>query len=102
MNKEEIKPMPSNVDAEQALLGCILKGGEREQEIAMAWIREDEAFYSFDNKLIWESMRDLYKDGVEIDNITLSNKVKEVNGDAKIYYITGLTETVPSTARVEN
>ena len=102
MNKEEIKPMPSNIDAEQALLGCILKGGEREQEIAMAWIREDEAFYSFDNKLIWESMRDLYKDGVEIDNITLSNKVKEINGDAKIYYITGLTETVPSTARVEN
>ena len=99
---KEIKLLPSNIEAEQALLGCILKGGEREQEIAMAWIRESDAFYSFDNKLIWESMSDLYKDGVNIDSITLSSKVKDLNGDGKVYYITGLTETVPSTAQVEN
>mgnify|MGYP001390460504 FL=1 len=99
---KEIKLLPSNIEAEQALLGCILKGGEREQEIAMAWIRESEAFYSFDNKLIWESMSDLYKDGVDIDSITLSSKVKDLNGDGKVYYITGLTETVPSTAQIEN
>ena len=99
---KEIKIMPSASDAEQALLGCIIQGGEREQEIAMAWIRDDEAFYNFDNKRIWTSMAELYKDGVEIDVITLTNKVKDMHGDGKAYYITGLTESFISTANVEN
>ena len=94
--------MPSASEAEQALLGCIIQGGEREQEIAMAWIRDDEAFYNFDNKRIWTSMAELYKDGVEIDVITLTNKVKDMHGDGKAYYITGLTESFISTANVEN
>ena len=99
---KEIKVMPSASEAEQALLGCIIQGGEREQEIAMAWIRDDEAFYNFDNKRIWTSMAELYKDGVEIDVITLTNKVKDMHGDGKAYYITGLTESFISTANVEN
>ena len=94
--------MPSASEAEQALLGCIIQGGEREQEIAMAWIRDDEAFYNFDNKRIWTSMAELYKDGVEIDVVTLTNKVKDMHGDGKAYYITGLTESFVSTANVEN
>ena len=94
--------MPSASEAEQALLGCIIQGGEREQEIAMAWIRDDEAFYNFDNKRIWTSMADLYKDGVDIDVVTLTNKVKDMHGDGKAYYITGLTESFVSTANVEN
>ena len=94
--------MPSASEAEQALLGCIIQGGEREQEIAMAWIRDDEAFYNFDNKRIWTSMAELYKDGVEIDVVTLTNKVKDMHGDGKAYYITGLTESFASTANVEN
>ena len=99
---KEIKIMPSASEAEQALLGCIIQGGEREQEIAMAWIRDDEAFYNFDNKRIWTSMAELYKDGVEIDVVTLTNKVKDMHGDGKAYYITGLTESFISTANVEN
>ena len=99
---KEIKIMPSASEAEQALLGCIIQGGEREQEIAMAWIRDDEAFYNFDNKRIWTSMAELYKDGVEIDVVTLTNKVKDMHGDGKAYYITGLTESFASTANVEN
>ena len=99
---KEIKIMPSASEAEQALLGCIIQGGEREQEIAMAWIRDDEAFYNFDNKRIWTSMAELYKDGVEIDVVTLTNKVKDMHGDGKAYYITGLTESFVSTANVEN
>ena len=99
---KEIKVMPSAAEAEQALLGCIIQGGEREQEIAMAWIRDDEAFYNFDNKRIWTSMAELYKDGIEIDDKTLTNKVKDMHGDGKAYYITGLTESFVSTANVEN
>ena len=97
---KEIKVTPSSQEAEEALLGCIVEGGEREQEIAMAWIRDINAFYNSDNKIIWQSMAELYKDKVEIDFVTLTNKVKDMHGESKAYYITGLTENIPSVANV--
>jgi len=100
--EKEVKQLPSASEAEQALLGCVIQGGEREQEIAMAWIRDNKAFYTIDNRNIWESMADLYKDGVEIDVVTLANKVKDMYGDSKAYYISGLTESFVSTSNVEN
>jgi len=98
----EVKKMPSASEAEQALLGCILEGGEREQEIAMAWIRDNNAFYTTENQDIWKAMAELYKDSVEIDFVTLSEKMKDMTGDSKAYYITGLSESFASTANVEN
>ena len=97
---KELKITPSAQDAEEALLGYIIEGGEREQEIAMAWIRNNNAFYNTDNKMIWESMAELYKDKIDIDFVTLCNKVKDLHGDSKAYYITGLTEKVPTVANV--
>jgi len=99
---KEIKVVPSASEAEQALLGCILEGGEREQEIAMAWIRDDNAFYTQDNQDIWKAMAELYKDGVVIDFVTLSEKMKDMTNDSKAYYITGLSETFVSKSNVEN
>ena len=55
---EETKILPHSEDAEKALLGCILKGGSREQEIAMAWVRNNEAFYNDDCKDIWIAFKD--------------------------------------------
>ena len=97
---KEIKITPSAQDAEEALLGCIIEGGEKEIMIATAWIRDNGAFYNSDNQSIWKSIKELYKDGIEIDFITLSNKVKDISGDSKAYYITGLTEKVTSLANV--
>ena len=102
MDDKKIKVLPSSTQAEQALLGCIIQGGEREQEIAMAWIRNDNAFYTIENKNIWKSMAELYKDGVEVDIITLTNKVKDMHGDSKAYYISGLTESFTSKSNIEN
>ena len=102
MDEKKIKVLPSSTQAEQAVLGCIIQGGEREHEIAMAWIRNDDAFYTIENKNIWKSMAELYKDGVEIDIITLTNKVKDMHGDSKAYYISGLTESFTSKSNIEN
>ena len=99
---KEVKKMPSASEAEQALLGCILEGGEREQEIAMAWIRDNNAFYTTENQDIWKAMAELYKDGVDIDFVTLSEKMKDMTGDSKAYYITGLSESFTSKSNVEN
>jgi len=99
--EREVKPYPSSMEAESALLGCIIVGGEREQEIATAWIRDDDAFYNPDNKEIWKSMKSLYKDNIQIDVITLSDEVRKVSGKSMAYYISGLTESIASKANVE-
>ena len=98
----EIKVMPNSEEAEQALLKCMLEGGDREHEIAMAWIREDEAFYYTDNKILWKAFKELYNNNVEIDSITISDKVKEIKGESMVYYITGLYDEYASKTNVEN
>ena len=99
---EEVKQLPNSEEAEKALLGCMISGGNREQEIGMAWVRDDDAFYNNDCKDVWKSIKSLYKDGIEIDFITLSDKVQEESGKPLAFFITGLVEFVPSNANVEN
>ena len=93
--------LPHSEDAEKALLGCMITGGSKEQEIGMAWIRDNEAFYFKENKLVWKALNNLYKNNVEIDFITLSDKVKDMSGTGMAYYITGLAEFIPTTSNVE-
>ena len=104
MNKteKEEKSWPSSEIAEQAVLGCILTGGEREQEIGLAWIRDENAFYFDDNKKVWNAFRELYKDNIEIDFVTVTDKIKDNTGESMAYYITGLAESVPTTANVQH
>jgi replicative DNA helicase len=94
--------LPHSEEAEKALLGCMISGGDREQEVGMAWIRDEEAFYYKENKSVWKALKELYRDNIEIDFITLTDKVKDLTGESMAYYLTGLTEFVPTKANVEN
>ena len=99
---EEIKQLPQSEEAEKALLGCMIQGGSREQEISMAWVRDDEAFYNDDCKDVWKAFKELYKEQIDVDFITLTEKVQEMSCKQLAFFITGLTEFVPTTANVEN
>ena len=98
----EIKALPSSKEAEEALLGCMIQGGQKEQEIGMAWIRDDNAFYVEDNKQIFKCLKQLYKDNIDVDFITLSSKVQDATGESMAYYITGLSDSTPSISNVSH
>ena len=100
-NDQDVKVPPSSGEAEQALLGCIITGGEREQEIGLAWIRDENAFYTEDNKIIWKAFTELYRDNVTIDFVTVNDKVKDMTGKSMAYYITGLAESIPTKTNVQ-
>jgi replicative DNA helicase len=68
----------------------------------MAWVRDDEAFYNDDCKDVWKAFKELYKEQIDVDFITLTEKVQEMSGKQLAFFITGLTEFVPTTANVEN
>ena len=98
-NNEQLKALPSSEETEKALLGCNILGGDKEIEITMAWIRNDDAFYTKRNKNIWKAIKYLYKNNIEIDLITLSDKMKDMNGEADSFYIIELTD-IPSISNI--
>ena len=97
-----VKQMPQNTEAEEAILGSVLIGGNIEIELAMAWIREDEAFYSDKCRNIFKCMKELYNDKTPIDVITLSDKVQEMFGIKDSLYIMDLQDNVVSKSKVEH
>jgi len=96
-----IKKMPSNIEAEEALLGCVLLGGDIEMEIAEAWIREDDAFYSTKCMQVFQCMKDLYKNRVPIDTITLSDKLQDSFGEKDSLFVLDLQDKAVSKSKVE-
>ena len=98
---EEVKGFPHSEEAEKALLGCMINGGAREHEIGMAWIRDEDAFYNRECQNIWKAFKELYRDGIDVDFITLNDKVKDMTGNSNAYYITGLDDSVPTITNIE-
>ena len=94
--------MPQNVEAEEAVLGSVLIGGDVEMQIAMGWIREDDAFYSEKCRNIFRCMKELYNNKIPIDVITLSNKVQETFGMQDSLYIMDLQDNVVTKSKVEH
>ena len=98
----EIHVQPHSDEAEQAVLGAILTEGDKAYERAAPWIREDEAFYKKDNRIIWKAIGLLHQEREDIDIITVVNKVKDIAPSLQLgYHITGMASDIVSTARIE-
>ena len=102
--KTSVRAMPSNQDAERAVLGAILLGGANILEKAQTSIRNKEAFYWVDHQRIWEASNKLYKDNKPIDSITVLSDIKDTfkDGEVSAYFITGLPDDVPTTSNIEH
>ena len=97
------KLSPSNKEAEEAVLGCVLVDGDFIYEKASAWIRDIDGFYYKDNKVVWEAMGDLYKSRSPIDLVTVAAKCKDMYPKRKMaYFVTSLVDETPSSANVEH
>ena len=84
-----LKAAPSSKDAEESVLGSILLDGVSVYEKVAAWIRDEDAFYYKDNKLIRKAIKEVYKASEPIDVITIADKVKDMNnGCGMSYFIT--------------
>ncbi len=88
-------PLPSNQEAERALLGAVLINPDVLQDAMHLPV---EAFSDRRNAKIWEALLDLRRNGIGIDNVTLvgrlqsANELAEAGGGA---YITGILADAP-------
>ncbi len=98
----DIKSLPQNKEAEQAVLGSILLD-EHAINLALEEITIDD-FYDANHRKIFSAMLDLDDEKVPIDVLTLYEKLKQkksllqdVGGSS---YLTQLVEVVPSASNI--
>ncbi len=95
----EFKIMPHNLEAEQALLGCILIDVQIQAEILA--LVDSIDFYSDSHQNIYKAMQNVYTKNVPVDFITLSDNLEKSGMLDKVgglEYITILSNSVPSAA----
>jgi replicative DNA helicase len=94
---------PNNIDAERALLGSILILPNLFVE--MAATIKPEYFYVIRHRYIWESMRKLSEQGIQVDYLTLSNALqtsgllKQVGG---YEYLIQLVQETPTSMHADS
>lgn len=97
------KITPHNIEAEQSVLGSVFVDQGVMKTLVDKLDRDD--FYKNQHKVIFAAMVELFKDDVDIDYTTLSNKLdsKDLLNDAGgIDYIIGLINYVPSIVNLDN
>lgn len=91
--------MPNNLDAEQAILGCLLLDNAIIPDVLEKLSEED--FYVESHQFILAAMKQLYYEHKPLDMVTLADKLDSESNLEKaggIEYLTDLTEAVPSAA----
>src|SRR5690554_3002190 len=94
---------PNNEEAEAAVLGALLIDHEAINTISQ--LVKPDFFYNENNKVIYESMLELYEERKPIDLLTLTTILKK----KKVYervgaseFLTSLTNAVPTAANIEH
>lgn len=90
---------PSNIEAEQSILGSILL--DKDAIIKVAEIIAIEDFYQDNHQKIYKTMLDLSRRDVVCDIVTVSEDMEELDSVGGIGYLSDLASAVPSTANVE-
>ena len=102
-NLNELVVQPQALEAEQAVLGSMLTTKAAVSK-SMQWLTADH-FYKTSHERIFACMVDLFEKGEPVDAISVVNKLKkkkELESVGGAFYITGLAESVPTTANVEH
>ena len=89
--------LPNNLEAEQALLGCLLMDNETQNEI-LETLEEDD-FYQPSHRLILGAMRRVYSARHAVDAVTLADELDRNNSlenAGGLSYITELVGVLPS------
>lgn len=90
---------PQNLEAETALLGCLMMDRDAIIKVADQLVADD--FYDYRHRLIYEAVLELFAKNISIDVLTCSNLLEERKQTEKVggtSYLTTLVNSVPSAA----
>lgn len=90
---------PQNLEAETALLGCLMLDKDAIINVADSIISDD--FYDLRHRLIYEAVLTLFEKSTSIDVLTVANLIEERNEMDRVggsSYLATLVNSVPSSA----
>lgn len=93
---------PSDIEAEQAVLGSMLT--DKDAVISAIEILKQEDFYREDNKAIYGAILSLYNRGEPIDIITLKSELVSMgkfDSVGGLEYLASLPDMAPTTANID-
>ena len=96
------KVPPQSTEAEQSVLGAILL--ENEALIKAIELLQVDDFYRESHRQIYGAMIDLYEKNTPVDQITLTEHLKQKNKLAEVgglSYVAELAEKIPTAANIE-
>ncbi|MEE9167642.1 MAG: replicative DNA helicase [Candidatus Neomarinimicrobiota bacterium] len=99
----DIKVPPQSLEAEQAVLGAMLRSKDAVSR-AMEILTPD-SFYKDGHSRIFRAMTNLFNSGDPVDAVSVINelkKKKQLQASGGSYYMTGLSESVPTSANVDH
>ena len=99
----ELTAQPQALEAELAVLGAMLLTKEA-VSMSMQWLTANN-FYKAANERIFACMVELFEKGEPVDAISVVDRLKKKKELASVggaHYISGLAESVPTTANVEH
>ncbi len=102
-NLSELRLPPQALEAEEAVLGAMLTSKDAVGQ-AMEILTSD-TFYKEANAKIFRAMEDLFNSSNPVDAISLINELKkrkQLDTCGGSYYITGLSDSVPTSANTEH
>ena len=91
--------MPHSLEAEKALLGCLLM--DTKIQVETSAFLEEEDFYANAHKLIFNAMREIISNNQPVDLVTLTDALEKdgiLNKIGGIDYLADLSNVLPSTA----
>ena len=100
--KQPYGEMPHNLEAEQALLGCLLIDTRIQIEVA-AYLREED-FYAESHKYIFSAMESIIGANQPVDMVTLTDALEKsgtLEQAGGITYVAELTNVMPSSANFQ-
>ena len=101
IKKKQLKLPPSNVEAEQSVIGALML--DKNAIINVADILRPEDFYTPANAKIYETILELYAKSQPIDILSVSNRLKEKDHLQDIggsTYVSKLIDGVPTASHV--
>jgi len=104
MKKNEgLNLQPQALEAEEAVLGSMMIDEDAANK-AIIILGSSHYFYKDSHRKIFDAMLELMNNSNPIDTVSVSDelkKVKSLKSIGGIYYLTGLVDKVPTSARVE-
>ena len=99
---QNVKLPPQALELERAVLGALLL--DKDAILAIANLLPENAFYSEKNGMIYKAIKQLSKEGMQIDLITISNQLRK-NGNLEqiggYIELVSLVNCVGSSAHIE-